>query len=197
VLTQEDVTKMFHSSKALMEGHFLLSSGRHSDKYIQCARVLQHPSYADCLGQDLAERFSGLGIDVVIGPAMGGILVAYTVAGALGAQALFTEREEGTMTLRRGLSIEPGQRVLVVEDVVTTGGSTREVLEVVRGLGGQVSGVGALVDRSGGNVDFGVPFQALLRLDVASYAPGDCPICREGVPLVKPGSKKTPGPSMH
>lgn len=197
MLSREEIMEMFFASQALMEGHFLLSSGRHSNKYIQCAKVLQHPSYADCLGQELAERFSGEGVDVVVGPAIGGIIVAYVTAGALGARALFTEREDGISVLRRGLTIEPGQRVLVVEDVVTTGGSTREVIEVVRRYQGQVIGVGALVDRSAGKVEFGVPFQPLLSLDVASYSPEDCFLCRQGLPLVKPGSRKQPGSQTH
>lgn len=190
MLSQEEILNMFLESGALLEGHFLLTSGRHSNRYMQCARVLQYPHYAEKLGAALAEGFKDAGVEAVIGPAMGGIIVAHEVGRALGTRAFFAEREQGVMTLRRGFTLEPGTRVLVCEDVVTTGGSVREVMEVVREKGAQVVGVGVLVDRSGGKVDFGVPLRALLTLEIPSYDAAECPLCREGLPLVKPGSRQ-------
>lgn len=191
-LTQDEALAMFLESGALMEGHFLLSSGRHSSRYMQCARVLQYPAFASRLGAELARCFAGSEIDVVVGPAMGGIIVAQEVGRALGGKvrSLFAEREGGQMTLRRGFAIVPGERVLVVEDVITTGGSAQEVIDLVRSLGAEVVGVGALVDRSGGKVDFGVPLRAVVTLQIESYLPEECPLCGEGLPLVKPGSRK-------
>ncbi|MDN5294139.1 MAG: orotate phosphoribosyltransferase, partial [Eubacteriales bacterium] len=190
MLSQEEILNMFLESGALLEGHFLLTSGRHSNRYMQCARVLQYPHYAEKLGAALAEGFKDAGVEAVIGPAMGGIIVAHEVGRALGTRAFFAEREQGVMTLRRGFTLEPGTRVLVCEDVVTTGGSVREVMEVVREKGAQVVGVGVLVDRSGGKVDFGVPLRALLTMEIPSYDAAECPLCREGLPLVKPGSRQ-------
>lgn len=190
MLSQEEILNMFLKSGALLEGHFLLTSGRHSNRYMQCARVLQYPHYAEKLGAALAEGFKDAGVEAVIGPAMGGIIVAHEVGRALGTRAFFAEREQGVMTLRRGFTLEPGTRVLVCEDVVTTGGSVREVMEVVREKGAQVVGVGVLVDRSGGKVDFGVPLRALLTMEIPSYDAAECPLCREGLPLVKPGSRQ-------
>ncbi|MDN5363019.1 MAG: orotate phosphoribosyltransferase [Eubacteriales bacterium] len=193
MLSQEEILNMFLESGALLEGHFLLTSGRHSNRYMQCARVLQYPRYAEKLGAALAEGFKDAGVEAVIGPAMGGIIVAHEVGRALRTRAFFTEREQGVMTLRRGFTLEPGTRVLVCEDVVTTGGSVREVMEVVREKGAQVVGVGVLVDRSGGKVDFGVPLRALLTMEIPSYDAAECPLCREGLPLVKPGSRQING----
>lgn len=188
--TSEDILGMFRDSGALLEGHFLLTSGRHSDRYIQCARVMIRPDYTQRLAADIADVFRNDGIDLVIGPALGGIILAYEVARQLGVPGLFTERTDGVMSLRRGLSISPGQRVLVVEDVITTGGSIREVMEVVRAQGGHVAGVAALVDRSNGAVDFGVKQHALLVLDVQSWDVRDCALCRDGkTQAVKPGSR--------
>jgi len=187
------VISLFEDSGALLRGHFLLTSGLHSPVYLQCALVLQNPANAEQLGRALAERFKGEKIDAVVAPAIGGILVAHEVARALGTRALFTEREGGIMTLRRGFHLERGERVLVVEDVVTTGGSTRETIDAVRQAGGVVVGAGSLVDRSGGSVDLGVPRAALVSLLVAAYDPFNCPQCREGLlPPVKPGSRKEP-----
>lgn len=193
MLSQEEILNMFLESGALLEGHFLLTSGRHSNRYMQCARVLQYPRYAEKLGAALAEGFKDAGVEAVIGPAMGGIIVAHEVGRALRTRAFFAEREQGVMTLRRGFTLEPGTRVLVCEDVVTTGGSVREVMEVVREKGAQVVGVGVLVDRSGGKVDFGVPLRALLTMEIPSYDAAECPLCREGLPLVKPGSRQING----
>lgn len=190
MLTRDETIEIFIKANALLTGHFRLTSGRHSAQYMQCAQVLQYPQYASVLCDALAEKFSGTQVDLVIGPAMGGIVVAYEVGRALGVKAIFTEREQGAMALRRGFAINPGEKVLVVEDVVTTGGSVKEVIEVVRERGGQVVGVGVLVDRSGGKVDFGVQTESILQMQIESYDPEDCPLCKQGLPVVKPGSRQ-------
>jgi orotate phosphoribosyltransferase len=161
----------------------------HSPSYLQCALVLQYPEHAELVGRELAVKFSDDRVDVVVAPAVGGIIVAHETARAIGARALFTEREAGVMTLRRGFRLSRGERVLVVEDVVTTGGSTRETIEAVVNADGVVIGAGSMVDRSGGSVDVGVRRQSLLTLDVPAYEPSDCPMCKEGVPHIKPGSR--------
>ena len=183
------ILNIFKESGALLEGHFRLTSGKHSARYIQCAQVLQHPALAGQLGEELAAKWRDTGVETVIGPALGGIIVAHEVARALGCRALFTERENSVMKLRRGFNLKPGEKVLAVEDVITTGGSVREVLQVVRELGATPLGVAGLVDRSGGQADFGLPFTALLKLNVEAYAPEDCPLCAQGLPAVKPGSR--------
>mgnify|MGYP000695876218 CR=1 FL=1 len=191
-MTQEDrVLEILTETGVLLQGHFLLTSGRHSDKYMQCARVFQYPEYSEELSRMLADQLSGdLDIDLVIGPAIGGIVFSYEMGRVLGVKTLFAERENGDMTLRRGFAIEPGSRVFVVEDAVTTGGSVKEVIALVKSLGAKVVGVGSLVDRSGGTVDFGVPFYAVYRTVIESYTPEECPICKDGkIPLVKPGSR--------
>ncbi|MBT9171717.1 MAG: Orotate phosphoribosyltransferase [Syntrophomonadaceae bacterium] len=191
MLTAEKILEIFRATEVLQEGHFLLTSGRHSARYLQCARVFQYPEQAEKLCAELAARFSGQRIDVCLGPALGGVILAYETAKHLGCRAMFTEREQdGKMALRRGFRINPGERVLVLEDVVTTGGSVREVLELAGSLGGALTGVGAVVDRSGGSVNFGVPFVPLLRLEVETFSAADCPLCREGSAPVKPGSRK-------
>lgn len=190
MMTREEAIEIFTKSNALLTGHFRLTSGRHSGQYMQCAQVLQYPHYAGKLCAALAEKFAGTPIDVVIGPALGGIIVAYEAGRALGVKAFFTEREQGVMSLRRGFIINPGEKVLVVEDVVTTGGSVKEVIDVVRAKGGEVAGVGVLVDRSNGRVDFGVKTESILKMEIASYDPADCPLCKQGLPLVKPGSRQ-------
>jgi len=189
-VTKEEVLHIFRETGALLEGHFLLTSGLHSPQYFQCARVLQHPSLAQKLCGEISIPFIGEHIDVVIGPAMGGIVVAQEVARLVNSRAIFAERENGKMTLRRGFEIKPGERVVVVEDVVTTGGSIKEVIELVRDLGGDIAGAAFLVDRSQGKVKFDVPVTSLLQMDVVTYAPDDCPLCRENIPLIKPGSRK-------
>lgn len=181
---------IFQQTGALLEGHFQLTSGLHSPRYLQCALVLQHPEHAERAGRSLAARFSHEQVITVVAPAIGGIIVAHETARALGVRALFTEREAGTMTLRRGFHIEEGERVLVVEDVITTGGSTRETIDAVTKAGGVVVGAGSIVDRSGGDVDLGIPRAALLTLNVPAYDPAECPLCDEGAPAVKPGSRK-------
>src|SRR5215475_14820641 len=197
-MTDEDVLKIFEENGALLKGHFLLTSGLHSDRYLQCALVLQHPAIAERLGAELAARAKAdpeiPPLDLVIAPALGGVIVAHEVARALGVRALFTERQEKTMTLRRGFQIKPGEGCLVVEDVVTTGGSTREVMEVVGRHGGVTVGVGSLIDRSldarGDVVDLGVPRHSLAALEVPTYKPEECPMCREGSTAIKPGSRQ-------
>ncbi|HEU4391301.1 MAG TPA: orotate phosphoribosyltransferase [Blastocatellia bacterium] len=189
-LTPEQVLSLFRESGALLEGHFQLSSGLHSSQYLQCALVLQHPDLAEQLCRALAAHYSETGVQSVVAPAIGGIIVSHEVARALGVRALFTERESGVMTFRRGFRLEPGERVLVVEDVVTTGGSTRETVDAVQRAGGVVVGAGSIIDRSGGTADVGVPRVALATLTVPTYDPDDCPLCRRGTPAVKPGSRK-------
>ena len=189
-MEQEEIRQLFAATGAVLTGHFILTSGRHSDTYVQCALVLQYPEYAARLGAALAAHFGGTGAECVAGPALGGIIVAYEVARALGVRALFTERVEGVMRLRRGFNLEPGERVLVVEDVVTTGGSIKETAAVLQALGAEITGFGALVDRSGGKVDFAEPFYALLSVEAVTWDPAACPLCRAGTPAVKPGSRK-------
>ena len=190
MLNKNEVLDIFRKSNALLEGHFRLTSGRHSDRYMQCAQVLQYPNYTAQLCGDIVEVFRDKQVDVVIGPAMGGIIVAFEVGRQLGVRTIFTERENGAMSLRRNFSIAPGEKVLVVEDVVTTGGSVQEVIKVVMEKGGQLVGVGVLVDRSNGQVDFGIPVKAVLQMEVVSWEPENCPLCQQGVPVVKPGSRQ-------
>jgi orotate phosphoribosyltransferase len=175
---------------ALQTGHFRLTSGRHSDRYMQCARLFEHPSESEDLCARLAGMFPRGETDTVAGPALGGVIMAYEVARALGARNIFTERENGVMTLRRGFKVEKGERVLIVEDVVTTGGSVKEVIKIIREAGAAVAGVGAIVDRSNGGVEFGVDFNALVSLDIESWDEAECPLCARGVPVIKPGSRK-------
>ena len=181
---------IFQQTGALLEGHFQLTSGLHSPRYLQCALVLQYPQHAEWLGRALASRFRDDEISAVVAPAIGGIIVAHETARALGVRALFTEREAGQMTLRRGFHMDDRERVLVVEDVVTTGGSTRETIDAVTRAGGEVIGAGSVVDRSGGTVDLGLRRVALLTLDVPAYNAADCPLCKQGTPAIKPGSRK-------
>lgn len=188
-MTNQEITEMLKEAGVLLEGHFLLTSGRHSDKYMQCAKIFQDAKYSVPLCAELVEKYKDDNIEVVIGPAIGAIQMAYEVGKQLGVKNIFAERENGEMTLRRGFTIEPGQRVLVVEDVVTTGGSVREVLALVEACGGVVAGVGSIVDRTGGKIDFGVPYKSAFSMDITSYEADDCPICKTGAPLVKPGSR--------
>ena len=174
----------------MQEGHFKLTSGRHSNRYMQCARLFERPADSTAVCSDVAEAFLGRSIDLVTGPAIGGIIMAYEVARILSVRNVFAEREDGIMTLRRGFDVTAGSRALVVEDVVTTGSSVKEVIELLRGHGVEVAGVGAVIDRSNGAVDFGVPFHAVATMDLKSWEPEDCHLCRQGIPLTKPGSRK-------
>ncbi|HNX29133.1 MAG TPA: orotate phosphoribosyltransferase [Syntrophomonadaceae bacterium] len=190
MLNNQQALEIFINSGALMEGHFKLTSGRHSNQYMQCAQLLQYPDLTEKVAENIVQNFKDDNIDIVIGPAMGGIIVAYEVARQMGKPGIFTERENGEMKLRRGFKIDPGKRVLVVEDVITTGGSVREVIEVVEKSGGVVAGVAVLVDRSAGKVTFGVKQTAVLTLDITSWEPEDCPLCKEGnTEAIKPGSR--------
>jgi orotate phosphoribosyltransferase len=191
---EEALLKAFQETGALRRGHFELSSGLHSGVYFQSALVLQFPDRAEVLGRALAKDLAAYKADVVAGPALGALIIAWEVARFLDARGLFTERKDGEMCLRRGFTLREGERVVVVEDVVTTGGSTRETMDVLRAAGGEIVGIGAIVDRSGGRLDFGVPFHALLSLPVETSRPEDCRECRDGVPLMKPGSR--PGEAM-
>lgn len=188
-MDNQRVLEIFKQTGVLMEGHFLLTSGRHSNQYMQCAKVFQYPIYTEELAKELALTFQADGVDLVIGPAIGGITLSYEMARCLGVKNIFAERENGTMTLRRGFEIPQGAKVLVVEDVVTTGGSVKEVIELVNQIGGKVIGVGAFVDRSNGKVEFGVKFNSILALEVKSYTAEDCPLCKAGIPVIKPGSR--------
>lgn len=190
MLTEAGIIEVLKDTGALLEGHFLLTSGKHSNAYIQCAQVLQYPHHTADLCQIMAQPFQGKTIDAVVGPAMGGVVLAYEMARQLGVRALFTERENGKMALRRGFRLEPGAKVLVVEDVVTTGGSVKEVVDLLKGIGVQVIGATCLVQRSKDLVDLGVPLTPLLELEIASYDQEDCPLCKTGQPAIKPGSRK-------
>lgn len=188
-MTKEEITAMLKEAGVLLEGHFLLTSGRHSDKYMQCAKIFQDAKYSVPLCAELVNQYKNDNVELVIGPAIGAIQMSYEVGKQLGVRNIFAERENGVMTLRRGFTIEEGQRVLIVEDVVTTGGSVREVMELVRQCGGEIVGIGSIVDRTGGQIDFGVPYRSAFSMDITSYEPEQCPICKTGAPLVKPGSR--------
>jgi orotate phosphoribosyltransferase len=187
--TRDELLDLFRKSGALLEGHFRLSSGLHSSGYLQSALILQDPKTAERIGAALAARIAHVAPTVVLSPALGGVVIGHEVARALGVRALFAERLDGVLTLRRGFTIGPQDRVLVVEDVVTTGGSTRETMEVARAAGGHVVGAASIVDRSGGAAALDVPFETLLAISVSTFAPEQCPLCAQGVPVVKPGSR--------
>jgi orotate phosphoribosyltransferase len=186
---ESDLLALFRRSGALLEGHFRLSSGLHSRGYLQCALVLAHPAEATRLGAALAARVRDWGATIVLSPALGGIVIGHEVARGLDVRAFFAERQDGGLTLRRGFSLGPDDKVLVVEDVLTTGGSTRETMAVARGAGAQVAGACAIVDRSGGTHGLDVPFAGLLPMTVPTYTETDCPLCKAGTPIVKPGSR--------
>lgn len=187
--TTETTLELFRRVGALLEGHFRLTSGLHSPGYLQCALVLQHPREAEACGAAIAARVRELQPTAVLSPALGGIVIGHEVARALGVRAIFAERQESQLTLRRGFSLDAAERVLVVEDVVTTGGSTRETIAVARAAGATVVGAGAIIDRSGGHQHLGVPFHALATVDLPVYQPDACPLCARGEPVVKPGSR--------
>jgi orotate phosphoribosyltransferase len=188
------VLELFQESGAYLKGHFRLTSGLHSPEYLQCALVLQHPRHAETLGKVLGESISELPgaekIDTVVSPAMGGLIIGHEVARALGARHIFTERNaERKMTLRRGFTVQPGEKIVVIEDVITTGGSSAEVVELLRAAGAEVVAAGSIIDRSGGHASLGVPRVALATMNVLSWEPDACPLCAQGLPVVKPGSR--------
>ena len=186
----DDILDRFRRAGALLEGHFRLTSGLHSPGYLQCALVLQYPEHAEACGDAIAARVRDRGVTAVLSPALGGIVIGQEVGRALGVRAIFAERQEGALTLRRGFTLRADDRVLVVEDVVTTGGSTRETIDVARAAGAQVVGAAAIVDRSGGEQQkIDVPFTALVTLTLPTYDPASCPLCLAGQPVVKPGSR--------
>ena len=189
-MTETEILSIFKKTEALLTGHFLLTSGRHSDTYFQCAKVLQYPEYTEMLCKMIAENFKDAEIDTVIAPAIGGLVVGQEVARQLNKRFIFAEREDKKLSLRRGFSLDENEKVLVCEDVVTTGGSVFEVIDIVKSNKAEVVGVGFIVDRSNGKVNFGYPQFSSLKMEVVSYSPGECPICREGIELVKPGSRK-------
>lgn len=200
MMSPEETLAVFERTGAYLRGHFRLTSGLHSPEYLQCALVLQHPRIAQQLGIELAAALRQIGaenVDVVVAPAMGGLIIGHEVAGAFGVRFVFTERDPGTtqMTLRRGFQVRPSERVVVIEDVITTGGSTREVVEILSELGAVVVAAGSIVDRSGGAADVGVARTALATLSVKTFSEDQCPMCAEGLPVVKPGSRPAAEPS--
>jgi orotate phosphoribosyltransferase len=188
-MTRDELLDLYRRSGALLEGHFRLTSGLHSTGYLQCALVLQYPPHAETLGRAIADRTRELRPTVVLSPALGGVVIGHEVGRALGVRAVFCERQDGALMLRRGFVISENDRVLVVEDVLTTGGSTRETMQVAKAAGGQVVGAASIVDRSGGSAQFDVPFAALLEVALPTYEPAACPLCARGLPVVKPGSR--------
>lgn len=188
-MLRDELLDMFRRAGALLDGHFRLSSGLHSTGYLQCALVLQCPAFAESLGSAIASRVGDLRATVVLSPALGGVVIGQEVGRALGVRAIFAERQDGVLTLRRGFMLSESDRVLVVEDVLTTGGSTRETIQVATAAGGRVVGAASIVDRSGGAARFDVPFVALLDVDLPAYQPEACPLCAKGLPVVKPGSR--------
>jgi orotate phosphoribosyltransferase len=190
VMNQEQILEHFRDSGALLEGHFILSSGLHSPKYLQCALALAFPADAGRFGRAIAEHFTDARIETVASPAIGGLVIGYAVAQALNVRFIWTERQNGEMTVRRGFSLKEGERILVVEDVITTGGSTRECITALEMHGARVTSAASIIDRSGGAADVGVPRIALVSMEVPSYKPEECPLCKEGTEAVKPGSRK-------
>jgi orotate phosphoribosyltransferase len=188
-MKREALLEIFWESGALMEGHFILTSGRHSATYFQCSKILQYPEYRELFSEKIAEHFRSKKVELVISPAMGGIVIGSAVGRQLGVRSIFTERKNGMMTLRRGFSIQAGEKVLVVEDVITTGGSVKEVIEIVRQSGGKLVGVGVIVDRSGGQVRLAEDQYSLLQLETVSYAENEIPPELKQIPAVKPGSR--------
>jgi orotate phosphoribosyltransferase len=187
-MTRDELLDLYRRSGALLEGHFRLTSGLHSPGYLQCALVLQHPQHAEALGRAIAERTRDLRPTVVLSPALGGVVIGHEVARALGVRAIFAERQDGALMLRRGFVVAENDRVLVVEDVVTTGGSTRETIQVARAAGGHVVGAGSIVNRGTG-APLDVPYVALLEIALPTYEPDTCPLCAQGLPVIKPGSR--------
>ncbi|HRI02343.1 MAG TPA: orotate phosphoribosyltransferase [Pyrinomonadaceae bacterium] len=184
-----DILEKFRETNALLEGHFILSSGLHSPKYLQCAMALQHPADAARFGQAIAEHYAGIDIETVASPAIGGLVIGFAVAQALNVRFIWTERQNGEMTVRRGFSVSEGERILVVEDVITTGGSTLECIAALEANGAKIVAAASIIDRSNGAADVGVPRISLVSLNVPSYPPDDCPMCADGIEAIKPGSR--------
>ena len=190
ILPKEDILQIFRETDALLDGHFLLTSGLHSPHYFQCAKVLQYPKYLHLFAGEIVKQFEQREIELVISPAIGGIVVGTEVGRMLEARTIFAERENGVMSLRRGFGIKKGERVLVVEDVVTTGGSVKEIIQLAEKAEAALAGVGYIVDRSNGKTTFDARTFSILQMDVVTYTPESCPLCKEGTPAVKPGSRK-------
>lgn len=190
-MERQEILDILKETDVMQEGHFLLTSGKHSNRYMQCAQLFQYPAQSRLLCGELARRFVEMGesVDLVVGPALGGIIMAYQMADCLGIRNIFAERVEGNMTFRRGFAVSPGESVLVCEDVVTTGGSVKEVIALLQDMGAKVVGVGAIVDRSKGQADFGVPFLSVIDVDFDVYEAESCPLCAAGGKAVKPGSR--------
>lgn len=188
-MNREDILKVLEEAGVLLKGHFLLTSGKHSERYLQCAQLFKDPEYSRIISKELVEKYKEEKIDLVVGPAVGGIILAYEVARQLNVRNIFMERENGKMTLRRGFDIKEGERVLVVEDVVTTGGSVKEVIDVIKEMGGTIIGVGSIVDRSSNNRKFEEELKSVIKFNIETFEPENCPICKEGKPVVKPGSR--------
>ncbi len=194
-MTEQQILQVFKDSNAQLEGHFVLTSGLHSPHYVEKFRVLEQPRYTEMLCKELAGKFVNDKISVVVGPMTGGIILAYEVGKQLGTKSIFTERVDGKMKFRRGFTLSPADRVLIVEDIITTGGSVLEVINAINAVGENtnsgkptIAGIGALVDRSNGKAQFGYPFKPLVTMDVVAYKPEECPLCKSGVPVTKPGS---------
>ncbi|MFA7232143.1 MAG: orotate phosphoribosyltransferase [Victivallaceae bacterium] len=188
-MTEQELIKIFHDSQALLEGHFKLRSGLHSNRFFQAALLLQYPDVAEKVCRHLAEKFKTCKIDAVISPAVGGLIVGQEVARALGVKAIFADKEEGELVLKRGFTIKPGEKILVAEDVITRGGRVQQTIDLVRSFGAEVVGIAVIVDRSGGAAQFDVPHQCLIKLELETYDPDNCPLCKNGLPMERPGSK--------
>ncbi|MCC3145565.1 orotate phosphoribosyltransferase [Halanaerobium sp. Z-7514] len=188
-MTEKEIRELLVETGVIQEGHFVLSSGRHADIYMQCAKVLQHPEHASTLAAEIAKKWEDVEVDIVIGPALGGVVLSYAVAAEIGVPSIFSERKNGQMQIRRGFEIKPGAKILVVEDVVTTGGSVKEVLALLEGLDVEILGISSIIDRSNGQVDFKYKFKPLLQMDIKSYKAGQCKLCEDNVEITRPGSK--------
>lgn len=189
-MNNQQILEILIKCGVLIEGHFLLTSGRHSEKYMQCAKLFQYPKYSESISKILSDKLKKYDAEIIIAPAIGGIILSYEVARQLYIKSLFAERENGIMILRRGFEIEKGAKVIVVEDVVTTGGSVKEVVELVKKCGSEVVAVGSIVDRSKGFAEFGCPFESVIQIDIDTYEKDECPLCKNGSSPYKPGSRK-------
>lgn len=189
-MQKEEIIKLLKKTSVIQKGHFELSSGKHADTYLQCAKILQYPNYTKKLAKEIVSFWKDEDIDLVVAPAIGGIIIAYAVGDVMNKRNIFSERKNGEMKFRRSLNVRKDERVLIVEDVVTTGGSVREVIDLVEKSKGNIIGISSLVDRSNGNVDFKYPYKALLELNIDSYEAENCKLCKEGIAINKPGSKK-------